>query len=72
MSESQHLSWNAKALRLLDSLAGPDIVRVSPRERMCRDGACIVQVDGTPLHFDAQHLSVHGAEYLVPLFEDLF
>ena len=63
---------NAWAFRLLDSFSGTNVVRVFPHERLCPGETCIVQAGGTPLYYDNQHLSIPGAEYLEPLFEDVF
>jgi hypothetical protein len=65
-----YLERNAYAFRLLDSFSG--VVRVYPDERLCHGEVCIVQAGGTPLYYDNQHLSIPGAEYVAPLFEDLF
>jgi hypothetical protein len=72
IDEKHYLSLNSYAFSLLDSFTDPNVVRILPYKRLCHDGVCDVYADGTPLYYDEQHLSVSGAEYLAPLFEDLF
>jgi hypothetical protein len=72
IKKQDYLARNSSIFRLLDSIEGPNVTRIFPHERLCRDDTCVVYANGSPLYFDAQHLSVSGAEYLEPLFEDLF
>jgi len=72
IEEGGYLAENAYAFRLLDSFTEPNVVHLFPHQRLCHAHACIVYANGTPLYFDHQHLSISGAEYLAPLFENLF
>jgi peptidoglycan/LPS O-acetylase OafA/YrhL len=69
---AEYLHKNAFAFQLLESISDANVVHVFPHERLCDGTSCAVQVDGTPLYYDQQHLSIAGAEYLGPLFEPLF
>jgi peptidoglycan/LPS O-acetylase OafA/YrhL len=44
---------------------------VYPHQLLCRTSRCSVLEGQTPLYYDHDHLSVHGAMYLTPLFENL-
>jgi peptidoglycan/LPS O-acetylase OafA/YrhL len=48
---------------VLDGVAGPDVQRVYPAAHLCQEasGRCLAQVDGVPLYFDDDHLSLLGA-----------
>jgi hypothetical protein len=72
IEESDYLRENAYAFQLLDSFTEKNVVRVLPSQQLCHGDVCSVYANGTPLYFDHQHLSVAGAEYLSPLFENLF
>jgi peptidoglycan/LPS O-acetylase OafA/YrhL len=72
IDEKEYLSLNSYAFSLLDSFTDPNVVHILPYKRLCHDDVCDVYANGTPLYYDEQHLSVSGAEYLAPLFEDLF
>jgi hypothetical protein len=49
----------------------PDVEVVYPHERLCDATHCQVAVNGRPLYWDDNHLSVYGAQYLEPLFDRL-
>jgi len=72
IEESEYLRENAYAFQLLDSFTGKNVVRVLPSQQLCHGDVCSVYANGAPLYFDHQHLSIAGAEYLSPLFENLF
>jgi peptidoglycan/LPS O-acetylase OafA/YrhL len=72
IDEAEYLSKNAFAFQLLDSISDANVVHVLPHQRLCDGTSCAVQVGGTPLYYDQQHLSIAGAQYLEPLFEPLF
>ena len=72
IEESDYMRQNAYAFQLLDSFREPNVVHVFPSKQLCHDDTCSVYANGTPLYFDQQHLSIAGAEYLSPLFENLF
>ncbi|HSE68694.1 MAG TPA: SGNH hydrolase domain-containing protein, partial [Gemmatimonadales bacterium] len=42
---------------------------VYPHEVLCDSVVCMIAQDSYPLYSDGDHLSVHGAEYLTPMFE---
>jgi peptidoglycan/LPS O-acetylase OafA/YrhL len=72
IEEGDYLRRNSDAFSLLGSFTEANVVRVFPHKRLCHDDACSVYANGAPLYFDDQHLSINGAEYLAPLFENLF
>lgn len=58
--------------KTLDAIQSKNIIRVYPDKVLCHGSACIVSFDGKPLYRDSQHLSETGAEFIAPLFENLF
>lgn len=72
IDEAEYLRKTAFAFQLLDSISDANVVHVLPHERLCDGRNCAVQVNGAPLYYDQQHLSIAGAQYLEPLFEPLF
>ena len=72
IDEADYRRKNTFAFQLLDSISDANVVHVLPHERLCDGSVCVVQVGGTPLYYDQQHLSIAGAQHLEPLFEPLF
>jgi hypothetical protein len=50
----------------------PRIVRVYPHKRLCNEDRCLVYANGKALYRDADHLSVAGSEFVLPVFEPIF
>jgi peptidoglycan/LPS O-acetylase OafA/YrhL len=48
------------------------VSEIDPAARLCDGPRCRLQVDGYPLYYDADHLSVHGASYVAPLVAPVF
>lgn len=60
-------------IEVLNSLgAEADVVRIYPHHQLCEGDACIVYAQGAPLYQDDDHLSLHGARYIAPLFASVF
>jgi hypothetical protein len=72
IDEADYLRKTCFAFQLLDSISDANVVHVLPHERLCDGTSCAVQVNGTPVYYDQQHLSVAGAQYLKPMFKPLF
>ena len=54
-------------LDMLDGLGQrPGLRRVFPEEVLCNSARCLTNLDSKPLYFDSHHLSIPGAELLVP------
>lgn len=66
------LARNADLLRAMDRLVSDHVVAVRPYTRLCDAHRCRTMHDGAPLYFDGNHLSVRGAWYVSPLFDDVF
>ena len=47
-------------------------VVLDPLPALCSDGHCWGDKDGMPLYFDDDHLSLRGADLLIPLFRTAF
>jgi peptidoglycan/LPS O-acetylase OafA/YrhL len=44
-----------------------------PHEKLCikKGDTCMYQIDGKPLYYDDDHLSIYGADYIAPMIEDI-
>ncbi|EKN6372254.1 hypothetical protein DVO98_13790, partial [Yersinia enterocolitica] len=78
ISKSKYLERSSVSYALLDSVVGPNIIRVYPEKLLCDDEKCYpYSKDKSRLYyFDDDHLSIYGAELLInsfkqPLFEAL-
>ena len=47
-------------------------IEIDPAGRLCGPGRCRLTLDGRPLYYDADHLSVYGAHFLAPLVAPVF
>lgn len=45
---------------------------LDPLPYLCQDGRCDAVVDKRPMYFDDDHLSLHGAAHLTPMFSTIF
>ena len=62
-------SRNAAYLNNLDWLvAERQAGLVRPSDRLCDTRRCYADIDGTPVYFDDNHLSMRGARLIAPLF----
>jgi hypothetical protein len=48
------------------------LMRIYPHEKLCGEADCIVYLNGEPLYYDDNHLSLSGAKLIAPLFEPIF
>ncbi len=59
--------------RLMQAIiAGTTARIIKPSDRLCERGRCLAVANGKPLYYDDDHVSIHGADRLAPLFSDLF
>jgi peptidoglycan/LPS O-acetylase OafA/YrhL len=57
----------------LDRLARKyGVTEIDPAARLCDGPRCRLTLDGHPLYYDADHLSVHGASFVAPLVAPVF
>ena len=64
---------NSFVFELLDHLSAKSgVAAVRPSERLCDDRSCKVMIDGQPLYFDDDHLSLAGAARISGLFDSFF
>jgi hypothetical protein len=61
---AQYLARTHRVFGTYDALGTRGVERVYPGRILCRDGTCAVAVDGQPLYFDDNHLSMRGAREL--------
>ena len=54
---------------LFDRYNHPNLVKVYPHKLLCDDKVCKTYANGHALYYDDDHLSLEGAEYILPLFE---
>lgn len=60
-------------IKTLDALGDdPQITRIRPAERLLNGNKLTISADGKPLYMDDDHLSLAGALYLKPLFQNIF
>lgn len=67
LSEKRYLHRQRYSIPLLDGLGRhPRLMRVYPDKALCPHGICLGYANGKPLYFDSHHLSIPGAERLIP------
>jgi peptidoglycan/LPS O-acetylase OafA/YrhL len=60
-------------LQTMDALpASAQLIRIKPHELLIRDGAIVLMHGKDVLYRDADHLSLEGVRYILPLFESVF
>ena len=58
---------------VLDDLGqSTNIIRIYPHTRLCDAMTCLTSANGKPLYWDADHLSLAGADFVAPLLEPAF
>ena len=73
MSRKSYLgSREAQTKPFLDKYGKNKITVLDPADILCKEEQCIYEHDGFSLYYNKTHLSTHGAEYLMPLFEPYF
>lgn len=50
----------------------PQLIRIKPHERLIRDGALVLMNGQSVLYRDADHLTLEGVQFILPLFEPVF
>lgn len=69
VDRAAYLAENRATLDFLDELtARPGVHAVRVDRALCDDRRCAVYAAGKPLYFDDRHLSVTGAEHVLPAF----
>jgi len=64
---------NGPVIAFLDRLTTlPNVRGVRPADRLCDRERCAVAAAGRALYYDNVHLSLAGAELVIPLFRDAF
>ena len=48
------------------------VSEIDPAARLCPGERCRITLDGHPLYYDSDHLSVHGAAFVAPLVAPVF
>jgi len=60
-------------LQPMDALPdSPQLIRIKPHEMLIRDGALVLMHDGSVIYRDADHLTLEGVQYILPLFDPVF
>jgi len=60
-------------LRTMDALPdSPQLLRIKPHEKLIRDGALVLMHAGDVLYRDADHLTLEGVQFILPLFDPVF
>lgn len=62
--------WSNKAINLAKNKCGAQILDVTPY--FCDNQKCKATKDGQPFYYDDDHLSLYGADQLIPLFKTIF
>lgn len=75
-TRSIDLYWGRQeaVFETLDGIAGTggNLVRLYPHKALCPGNTCLTYSNGAPLYRDDDHLSLAGAEFIAPMFEQLF
>jgi len=60
-------------LQTMDALRdSPQLIRIKPHERLIRDGALVLMNNKDVLYRDADHLTLEGVKFILPLFDPVF
>jgi hypothetical protein len=58
---------------VLDKLeSSKQLVRIWPHKRLCNSERCLAFANGRTLYSDEEHLSLAGANFIIPEFEPIF
>ncbi len=72
----EYLQRNASSLQLLQAVSQefPNVGLVHPYQKLCpvESGVCQVEIGGSPLYSDDDHLSLTGARYLTEMLRPAF
>lgn len=63
--------YKARGKVMEDMLADLPVRTIDPTEALCEAERCLAVAGGKPLYFDDDHLSIHGADRLKPLLEEV-
>jgi hypothetical protein len=50
----------------------PGVTILYPQKQLCGKTDCRIEADGHSLYFDSDHLSLHGAKVISPIFDEIF
>jgi hypothetical protein len=50
----------------------PQLIRIKPHEMLIRDGALVLMHEKDVLYRDADHLTLEGVQFILPLFDPVF
>ena len=71
-----HAAYDARqrfARATIDRLARKyGVSEIDPAARLCPGERCRITLDGHPLYYDSDHLSVHGAAFVAPMVASVF
>lgn len=70
LDEASFKDMTAPYLDAFAKLEGPQVSVVSPSERLCAEGKCILTRDNVVLYYDSHHLTLSGARYVAPLIAE--
>jgi peptidoglycan/LPS O-acetylase OafA/YrhL len=60
-------------LQTMDALPdSPQLIRIKPHEMLIRDGALVLMHEKDVLYRDADHLTLEGVQFILPLFDPVF
>ncbi len=60
-------------LQAMDTLPdSPQLIRIRPHDQLIRDGAIVLMNGGAVIYRDADHLTLEGARFILPLFDPVF
>ena len=72
LSASAFFASQRHVLPIFDALdVGPGLQRVRPHERLVNDERCLVYAHEKVLYSDDDHLSISGARFIAPLFDEV-
>ena len=66
---SFYVQRQEEIIEILESLPQKNVSHIRPANRLCDAQHCKTFAAGAPLYHDDDHLSLEGARYLAPLFE---
>jgi hypothetical protein len=67
---AEHARFTQRSNEIINRVAAglPRLRVIDPSPFLARDGRCLAEEAGRPLYYDYQHLTRHGASFLVPMF----
>ena len=70
-SIQNYLDRNDEFFKMIEKLGISSSKLFYPHEYLCTEDNCLLSIDGVPVYFDSHHLTISGANILMPIFNEI-